>query len=277
MDGNNIVIFTESSNFFLDVSHKKNRVQEIRLFAALIEAGWNLKVNNDQFSALKLITDLKKGSIAEKKEIKIDIKVDHSLPSTSVGDISSELIFPEWFFKNFESKKEDIIIFEGLITEHRIKYIVRLLDIGLMRYGLALLIYKISKNYGRVLISKLLSRNKVKVRFSCNGRKKQFKLYDSKYFYNLSENKYVICPPGDFIWTYRLFETVMSKSIPVINHSDNYVKKYGLITKNFDEIKNLDDKEYKKIVEHNFKLIKENISKKTALESLLEKYETKFG
>jgi hypothetical protein len=68
----------------------------------------------------------------------------------------------------------------------------------------------------------------------------------------------------------------MSKSIPVINHKDEHVEKYGLITKTIHEIKHLGDKEYKEIINKNFIVIKDNICKKIMLESLLYKYEEKF-
>ena len=271
-----MLIYTDESKFYLDVSNQKNRVQEIRLFAALIEAGWNLEVNKDQLSGLSYIKKIKTGDISNKNEIKVEINVDHSKPITSIDEISSELIFPEWFFKDFKGDKKDLIIFEGLVTEQRIKYLVKLLGYGLIREKLSLFIYKISKSYGRFFISKLLSKDNVKIQFSYNGRKKHFKLYDSGYFLNLSKSKYVICPPGDFVWTYRLFETVMSKSIPVINHKDEHVEKYGLITKTINEIKYLSDDEYKEIVNKNFIVTKDNISKKTMLESLLRKCEENF-
>ena len=268
-----MLLYTKKSEVYLDVSNQKNRVQEIRLFAALIEAGWNLEVNKDQLMALEHISKIKTSNNINKEEVKIDFSINHAKPLTSIGEIYSELIFPEWFFGEVDRDKKEVIIFEGLITKQRIKYIVKLLEYGFIREKLSIFIYSINKHYGGFLISRLLSKDTVIIKFSYNGRKKQFKLYDSRYFLNLSKSKYVICPPGDFVWTYRLFETVMSKSIPIINHKDEHVEKYGLITKTFKEIKHLSDIEYKKIVNKNFGIIKNNICKKKSLESLLRKYE----
>jgi hypothetical protein len=144
-----MLIYTKKSKVYLDVSNQKNRVQEIRLFASLIEAGWNLEVNKDQLSALSFIKKIKKGDTSNKNKINLEISVDHSKPITSIDKISSELIFPEWFFNNYENEKKDLIIFEGLVTQQRIKYLVELLDYGILREKLCILIYKISKNYGR--------------------------------------------------------------------------------------------------------------------------------
>ena len=267
-----MILFTKKSDVYVDISNQKSRVQDIRLFAALIEAGWNLEVNLEQSKSLKSIRAIKIADKSNKREVKLDFLIDHCKPSTNVSGISAELIFPEWFFDGFDVDKEDIVIFEGLVTRQRIKYLVKLLGYGAIREKLSLLIYNISRRYGGFFISRLLSKANVKVNFSYNGRKKEFKLYDKSYFLNLSQSKYVICPPGDFVWTYRFFETMMSKSIPIINHEDEYIKKYGFITKTFDEIKYLSDVDYKNITQSNFDIVKEIISKKYLLESLLETY-----
>lgn len=267
-----MILFTKKSDVYVDISNQKSRVQDIRLFAALIEAGWNLEVNLEQSKSLKNIRAIKIADKSNKREVKLDFLIDHCKPSTNVSGISAELIFPEWFFDGFDVDKEDIVIFEGLVTRQRIKYLVKLLGYGAIREKLSLLIYNISRHYGGFFISRLLSKANVKVNFSYNGRKKEFKLYDKSYFLNLSQSKYVICPPGDFVWTYRFFETMMSKSIPIINHEDEYIKKYGFITKTFDEIKYLSDVDYKNITQSNFDIVKEIISKKYLLESLLETY-----
>ncbi len=268
-----MILYNKKSDVYADISNQKSRVQDIRLFAALIEAGWNLEVNHEQAKSLKNIRAVKIADKRDKREVKLDFLIDHSKPSTYVSGISSELIFPEWFFDEFDVNKEDIVTFEGLVTRQRIKYLVKLLGYGAVREKLSLFIYKMSRHYGSFFISRLLSKANVRVNFSYNGRKKEFKLYDKSYFLNLRQSKYVICPPGNFVWTYRFFETMMSKSIPIINHEDEYIKKYGFITKTFDEIKYLSDVDYKNITQSNFCIVKEIISKKRFLASLLETYE----
>jgi len=271
-----MLLYCKDSLVYVDISNQKNRVQEIRLYASMLEAGWNLYVSKDQLSSLRQIKGIKTGTTSNKKKVDITILTNHSMPITSINNVASELIFPEWFFnKNNDLSKSDKAIFEGLVTKERIKYLARMLDHGRLREKLCLYTFYIGKKYSGFIVGKLLSTRNVRIKFSFKGRKKDFKLYDNDYFYNLGSNKFVICPPGDFVWTYRLFETVIVKSIPIINHEDAYVNKYGLITKTINDIKHLNHEDFNDIVNKNYEIVKKNICKRSSLKDLLNHYEQK--
>lgn len=41
--------------------------------------------------------------------------------------------------------------------------------------------------------------------------------FDKKYFDNLSQSKFCLCPGGDAIWSMRFYECLMCKCIPIVN------------------------------------------------------------
>ena len=51
---------------------------------------------------------------------------------------------------------------------------------------------------------------------SDNGRKQETKEKDLSYFRMLARSRFVICPNGDFVWTYRFFEAILCRCIPII-------------------------------------------------------------
>jgi hypothetical protein len=44
------------------------------------------------------------------------------------------------------------------------------------------------------------------------------KAWDSEYFELLSSSKFVLCPDGKFVWTYRFFEAVLCGAVPIIQN-----------------------------------------------------------
>jgi hypothetical protein len=41
--------------------------------------------------------------------------------------------------------------------------------------------------------------------------------FDEKYFSNLAKSKFCLCPAGDKMYTFRLYEALMCKSIPIVD------------------------------------------------------------
>ena len=63
----------------------------------------------------------------------------------------------------------------------------------------------------------------VEVWSSRRGRSYPGKAWDDDYFRLLGRSRFVLCPPGDFVWTYRFFEAVLCGAIPVVEQpSDQY-------------------------------------------------------
>ena len=52
--------------------------------------------------------------------------------------------------------------------------------------------------------------------YTDNGRNDSIKGYDSQYWDMMQRAKYVLCPDGDFVWTYRFFEAIACGAIPIV-------------------------------------------------------------
>jgi len=66
------------------------------------------------------------------------------------------------------------------------------------------------------------------------GRNFPIKAWDDDYFRLLATSEFVLCPSGDYIWTYRFFEATMCGAIPII---ENYCSAYdGFRFRTIDEL-----------------------------------------
>ncbi len=70
------------------------------------------------------------------------------------------------------------------------------------------------------------------------GREFPFKSLDLDYYETLSRSQFVLCPNGDFIWTYRFFEAIMCGAIPLIEEKcDSYDGfRYSLMTEDANSL-----------------------------------------
>lgn len=159
----------------------------------------------------------------------IDVEIDHGLPNTILkGYFNAPLIFPkcinECFFLHFE-KKIDKIYFRGLFTYKR------LIEISLLLIKLSE--YKaLSKMIFNVLIFRfqfVVSSGKVFIKFTKRGRVSTYKYIDVDYFTEMSRYKYVFCPSGDFIWTYRFYEAIQVGSLPLCLKNVNLYDEFNYL------------------------------------------------
>jgi hypothetical protein len=93
------------------------------------------------------------------------------------------------------------------------------------------------------------------------SRKAQFRVVSENvtYFQTMCQSKYILCPAGDAPWSFRFYETIICKSVPlVINWHHTYrtkeeaAIKYKYILRN--EI--LNDDTYKEYVDTNTEILK---------------------
>ena len=166
----------------------------------------------------KTIQEIRAKQAMEEIGMKGEIKIIHSEnPKTFINGKEYTLIFPKFIL---EIKEEKVIdkIFVGLLTEQRKVFL---------------------RNFPDAII---LNSN--------NGRKQETKEKDLSYFRMLARSRFVICPNGDFIWTYRFFEAILCKAIPIIEEDcelyegyhfyklgDNYEYKETWVQENLSKIK----------------------------------------
>ena len=150
----------------------------------------------------------------------VEITTDHSQPFTEIGAYSASLLFPR-LVTNFYAKKNKInkVYFKGLITTKRFKYIfksVKMID------GIECL-----------SLLKLLFTSKVETSSFCilkseRGRLSNTKYWDEKYYSELARYKFILCPPGDFDWTYRYYESILVGGIPCSLSMNEKAYPYGI-------------------------------------------------
>jgi hypothetical protein len=231
-----------------------NLIQEVRLIQALSESNFDIIIDKSQEEK---IISLKKFNIKYKLNnnhkgisFKNIIKINHSVPETSIGDIKKTIIFPkaitDYLKSNWNDNKLYNYSFTGLLTSKR-------------KNVLEEWIHKNQNINYRIDINKEYSINigDLYLSSSKNGRTFPKKSWDSEYYNILLNSKFVICPSGDFIWSYRFFEAILCGAIPIIEeYCDTYdgFKFYYMK----DDIKNL--KYSKEVLEFNYKHCIEKIT-----------------
>ena len=158
--------------------------------------------------------EIEKASITSKFE-DIQITIIHPLPQTEITNYyTAPLIFPRvinsMFHKEYESKINKTY-FRGLLTKRRLIEIIYLFFLLMDLKALFILV----KNLLRSKREFLVRSSKVHMAFTNRGRLSEFKYLDEDYYREMSNYKYVFCPKGDFIWTYRFYEAIQVGSIPL--------------------------------------------------------------
>lgn len=144
-----------------------------------------------------LIQEIRAKQALEEKGIEdYTLKIDHQTPTTELNGKKYTLIFPKSLLKYNEGVEKDIEkLFIGLVTEKRKKFLKNFEDAAIFN--------------------------------SRKGRNTVTKRYDESYFKNMARTKFTICPNGDFVWTYRFFEAILFKSIPIIEQEYKHYQGYS--------------------------------------------------
>ena len=76
------------------------------------------------------------------------------------------------------------------------------------------------------------------------------------YFQTMANSKYVLCPAGDTAWSFRFYEVLMCKSLPIVitwHHTYRTLEeseiKYSYMLK--DNIREINSEEYKSLIDNN--------------------------
>jgi len=185
-------------------------LQLFRLLEALSETSWHLHVplnhmdrwQNRPYGSDELPVQPETG----RELVLSGIQIDHSQPLTAVGSITRPLIFSEALVNHLRDSWEPNrplgVTFSGLITQSRKKFLRRWIRVNTRRRGLG---------------TRRSPWGSIKFQESSAGRNWPGKAFDSSYFETLGASRYVLCPPGDYDWTYRVFEAALSGAIPILH------------------------------------------------------------
>lgn len=139
----------------------------------------------------------------EKGIINPIIKTVHAeIPETYINSKKYTLVFPKCISGMYHLLKDVEISFEGLITLKRDRFLRKLYEIYESEHK-PIIIYSSEK-----------------------GRQKENKELDYRYFEILHRSKFVACPDGDFTWSYRFFEAILCKAIPIIESDSPLYEDY---------------------------------------------------
>lgn len=216
----------------LSIEKTINLIQEVRLIHAIAESSHPLsipEVERAKFSRLEeKFGPLFNGVAAGSFDLVGHTKIVHRTPETGIGDLSRPLIFPraivEYCRSLWGDKREIRYLFQGLVTSNRHALINTWIERNIPgtrkrvspEDGLFSRLQK--KVYARVGF--VYSRKKVVgdlILCSSNrGRVFPVKGWDEEYFQTLASAQFVLCPSGDYIWSYRFFESVLCGAIPIV-------------------------------------------------------------
>lgn len=209
-------------------------LQAIRLTHALMESDYKVHIQEEhqnKFSLLKDIFNLDYQVGIEKVPILNSVEFNHTNPSSQIGSMKRTLIFPQTSFdycrKLWFDKRDIQICFAGLVTEQRKNTLEKWFKKNFpdSRFKLPtkqrFVIRLVNKLFRQLNLPVLPSTYKTELNgvvfWSSNrGRVFPVKAWDEEYFQLLADSKFVLCPSGDYIWTYRFFESIMCGAIPII-------------------------------------------------------------
>lgn len=203
----------------LNIDKSINLLQEVRVLHSLCDNGYNLFCNKHEFQKLLPLKEhfgcnINLGFFPNGESYSSLVNIVHNEPLTEIRGTIKSLIFPKSLIKFCQEnnqEKEDKIYFKGLITHKRENSI-----------------NKLKHTTNKELI--ISSSNK--------GREFPLKTFDKDYFNEMKKYKFVLCLDGDFIWSYRFFESIMCGAIPIIENESPLFEGfyYYKIENNLDNI-----------------------------------------
>jgi hypothetical protein len=247
-------------------------IQELRVIHALGELS-NIKINihesdENKFQLLRHYFNMPYNlGFQDGIDILDIIEIDHSKPLTTIFSVSKPLIFPkiitnhlrnnwpknrryEYGFAGFMTPEREHIIEKWLFnTRHKTYRLKRdTISFRIKRK----LFYKL--NINKPLLKRL---DNLFINSSIRGRVFPEKSWDIQYYNFMLRSKFILCPSGIYIWTYRFFEAILCGAIPIVEKSTSCFD--GFIYYNMEEeLSNL--KWSKEIIDFNYKLCIDRIT-----------------
>lgn len=203
-------------------------IQQIRLVHAVAESAFEIAVPADElykFSVLRERFGLKLATAKrDDPSLAPFVTIDHETPTTVLGTISRPLIFPRGIVTHcrtlWPAVRPHRYSFAGLLTESRRALLERWIDSS----GKA----PSRTNLGGFLRRQLIRwrgadrqrrLGNVTVWSSERGRRFPTKAWDEEYFRMLADSQAVLCPTGDYVWSYRFFEACLCGAMPIVEQA----------------------------------------------------------
>ena len=205
-------------------------IQQIRLAHALAESDYAITVaaaELPKFSVLYERFGLRLGD-ARPGDVALGgfVSLSHEAPSTAIGRIARPLIFPRAIAERcralWHATRPLRYSFAGLVTEERRRVLQQWSE---ARHGGARRPLEASSPFGRFVRRQLVRWRghdrmrrigDVTVWSSERGRRFPTKAWDDEYYDLLARSQCVLCPSGDYLWSYRFFEAALCGALPIV-------------------------------------------------------------
>jgi hypothetical protein len=205
-------------------------IQQIRLVHALAESEYAITVPADELPKFSVLCERFGLRLADAKPGDVPIgrfvSISHEAPSTAIGGLVRPLIFPRAIAERcralWQSSRPLRYSFAGLVTDER-RHILQ--QWSAARGDQAGTAFAASSRLGRFVRRQLVRwRGHDRVRkigdvtvwSSERGRRFPTKAWDDEYFDLLARSECVLCPSGDFLWSYRFFEATLCGAMPIV-------------------------------------------------------------
>jgi len=245
----------------VDASEWLCRVQEMRLIASLLEANWGVVINGSQLRALEPSLKFHPYKIRtgctffEKNEVmSIDVQLDHVRPWTQLNDVGQPLFFPEWLANlalQDTSQRDILISFSGNMTASRRIKVLELIQVYsftflhqcsfLFSRLTAIKPKRLTAQLSYLYLLAVSNYTNIRVLNSQTGRSLSGKILDLEYWAILCRSQFVFCPSGDFGWTYRFYEAILSGACPILEDDNAEFSKGFFFIKIGDPLPDLKD------------------------------------
>lgn len=241
-----------------DVKANLDLIQNLRIIQALNEIGLNILIDERHFEKFEYLEKYLGYKIQtdEKNSYQIsnifeNVTTSHSEPYVRIFTVEKTLIFPKSIFSYLKDQwpveRQLPFTFSGLITLSRKKCLKNWIDKNISKQHYKFYLIELSqkipngirKNFRFFQKIKLVIDKKLLLSDSILGRKFPFKSFDVEYYESMLNSKFVLCPDGDFIWTYRFFEAIICGAIPIVENECEKYKEYRY-KKMSDDISNLE-------------------------------------
>jgi hypothetical protein len=207
-------------------------IQQIRLVHALAESAFDIAVpagELDKFSVLRERFNLPlSASRPGDVDLTPHLALVHEQPTTAIGRLERPLIFPRAIVDHcralWPATRPFRYSFAGLLTGQRRALLAGWLD----RRGAAPSGFGRERGVGELVRRQLLrwrghepARHigDLTVWSSERGRRFPMKAWDSGYFQLLARSERVLCPSGDYRWSYRFFEATLCGALPIVEEA----------------------------------------------------------
>jgi hypothetical protein len=216
----------------LQVNLTLSLIQQIRLVHALAESAFDITVPAAEIDKLSILRQRFNLRLSASRPDDFDLTpfltLVHEEPATAVGGLRRPLIFPRVLVDHcrtlWPAERPYRYSFAGLLTDQRRALLAGWLD----RRGTPADGLDGAAGAGDLLRRQLLRwrghepprrLGELTIWSSERGRRFPMKAWDRGYVQMLAQSAFVLCPGGDYRWSYRFFEAALCGAIPVVEEA----------------------------------------------------------